>query len=198
MKINYLPVLMMSSYASTYGCGGSEAVHTCHDCPGSRNREFARARSGGFIKKSYLATLLATATTLATWNTGITNGNIIMIPETSGSYDPGDPKELKGFGDRKVTYGPREMTLILNDPDYYENYGFWNEIINRTDLVPFFRTSNLVHIFDAAASIKAKDTVADDLEEEVLWTVECKVTSENIPTKHKTTDIIDVFSCSTI
>lgn len=185
------------SYASLYGCGESEATHVCHSCPDGRVREFARTRSGGWITQAYLATLLATVTTLATWTAGITSGDIIMLPETSGSYDPGEPKELKGFGSRKVTYGPREMTLMLNDPDYADNYAFYNEISRRSDLVPFFCTSNLVHIFDEVASIKAKNPVADDLEEEVIWQVESKVTSENLPTMHKLDTIRSAFSCPT-
>lgn len=184
-------------YASTYGCGGSEATHYCHDCPDGRVREFARTRSAFFVKKAYLATLLAAPITLGTWTTGINAGNIIMLPETSGNYDPGDPKELKGFGDRKVTYGPREMKLLINDPDYYDNYAFYNEIVDRTDLVPGFRTSGLVHIFDTVASIKAKDPVEDDLEAEVVWNVECTVTSRNLPSKHKVATIISAFSCPT-
>lgn len=188
----------MSSYASTYGCGDDLPVHICHDCPDGRVREFARVRSGGFIRKGYLATLLATPTTLATWEAGIAAGNIIIIPESSGSYDPGDPKELPGYGDRKVSYGPREMTLNLNDPDYVDNYPFYNAIIDFNDLVPFFRTSTLVHIFDVPASIKAKDPVADDLEAEVIWNVECKVTSRNMPSKHLFATIADVFTCGNL
>lgn len=196
MKLSFLPVLQMS-YSSIYGgCGGDEAVHVCHDCPDGRVREFARTRSGGFIKRSYLATLLATVTTLATWETGITDGSIIMLPETSGSYDPGTPKELKGYGDRSKSYGPRTQKLNLNDPDYIDNYAFYNEIGDRTDLVPFYRTSSLVHIFDKPASIYASDPVADDLEEEVVWNVVCEVISSNLPTKHPIADIEAIFSCS--
>lgn len=185
----------MGAYSSTYSCGEEEAIHVCHDCPDGRVREFARVRSGGFIKESYLPTILVDPTSLAAWEAGIASGDIIIVPQSSGSYDPGEPKELKGFGNRKVSYGPREMTLSLNDPDYYDNYAFYNGIKNRTNLVPFFKTSSLVHIFDTVASIKAKDPVADDLEEEVIWTCECKVTSENLPSKHKITNILSVFTC---
>jgi hypothetical protein len=189
--------MLQRSYETVYGCASSEATHVCHSCPDGRIREFARTRSGGWITTAYLSTLLAAVTTEATWTTGIDAGSIIMLPQTSGSYDPGDPKELKGFGDIKTTYGPREMTLLLNDPDYVDNYAFYNEISRRTDLVPFFRTSNSVHIFDKPASIKAKNPVADDLEEEVVWQVESKVTSENLPTIHSTAAIASVFGCPT-
>jgi hypothetical protein len=195
MKLSYLPRLQMSSYASTYGCGTQEAVHVCHDCPETTEREFARTRHGGFIKKSYLATLLADPTDVSLWEDGVANGSIIVLPKTSGSYDPGDPKELKGFGERKVSYGPRTMKLMLNDPDYADNYHFYNEISLRTDLVPYFGTSSLVRIFDTPASIKAKDPVVDDLEEEVIWNIECEVVSVNLPIMVKRTTINSVFTC---
>ncbi len=184
------------SYSYLYGCGANEALHNCHDCPEGQVREFARTRSSGFIKESYLPTLLANPTDITKWNDGITNKSIILIPKTSGSYDPGDPKELKGYGDRKSSYGPRTMKLVFNDPDYADNYHFFNEISERTDLVPFFRTSSLVRIFDKPASIKAKDPVADDLEEEVVWNVECEVVSVNLPIMVKDTTIKSIFSCS--
>lgn len=190
--------IFFRDYSSTYGgCGGGEAVHTCHDCPDGRVREFARTRSGGWIKQEYLATLLAAPTLLATWTNGINAGHIIMVPKTSGSFDAGTPKELKGYGNQKFSYGPREMQLLLNDPDYAENYAFYNEIGSRTDLVPFYRTSNLVHIFDTVASIYAADPVADDLEEEVIWQVTNKVISLNLPSKHSTANTISAFGCAT-
>jgi hypothetical protein len=136
-------------------------------------------------------------TSLAAWQAGVISGDIIILPETSGAYDPGEPKELKGYGNRKSSYGPRTMKLTMADPDYYENYAFYNEIINRTDLVPVFRTSSLIHIFDKVASIKAKDPVADDLEEEVVWQVECEIVSSNLPSIHKSELIESIFSCAT-
>jgi len=188
-----IKIVKQLSYSEIYGCGLDLGTHYCDPC--LDDREFGRARSGGYIKKSYLSTLLAAPTTLATWTDGIDSGDIIMIPETSGSYDPGDPKELKGYGDRKVTYGPREMTLTLFDPNYLLNYPFFNAISRQSDLVPFFRTSSLVHIFDTVATIVAKDPVADDLESEVVWEVTNKVTSPNIPAKFPIATIASIFVC---
>lgn len=177
-------------------CAGSEAVHFCSECPGDRVREFARTRSAFFIKKAYYNTLIVDPTDKDLWNAGISSGDIIICPQTSGNYDPGDPKELKGYGDLAFNYGPRAMKLVFNDPDYLDNYAFYNEISSRNDLIPGFRTSSLVHIFDTPASIKAKDPVDDDLEAEVVWQVECDVTSINIPSKHQLATIEDVFTCT--
>lgn len=182
------------SYSEIYGCSLDLGAHYCDPC--LDEREYGRARSGGYIKKSYLDTLLTDPTDLAAWTDGIAGGNIIMIPETSGSYEPGDPKELKGYGDRSVTYGTRGMTLTLFDPNYVSNYPFYNAITRQSDLVPFFRTSSLVHIFDTVATIVAKDPVADDLEAEVVWEVTNKVTSANIPAKYPIASIASIFVCN--
>ena len=195
MKLSFLPVLQMSSYATQYGCT-NDAVHTCHDCPEGRAREFGRVRRAGFIKVGYLATLLAAPTDAEVWQTGIDNGSIIVLPSTSGTYDGGAPKELKGFGDRRVTYGPRAMKMVINDPDYADNYHFYNEISQRTDLVPFFGTSSLIRIFDEPANITAKDPVVDDLEEEVIWNVDIEVISVNLPIMVPKATIESVFVCS--
>lgn len=196
MRLNFLATLYMSSYAAQYGCG-SNATHTCHDCPDGRVSEFARTRRSGWITEGYLPTIMANPTDLTAWQTGITAGKIIIVPETNGSYDPGTPKELKGFGDRKKSNGPRTMKVSINDPDYADNYHFYNEIKDRTDLVPFFVTSSLIHIFDKTASIIASDPVADDIEEEIFWQVVSEVTSDNLPSKHKVATILPVFTCPT-
>jgi hypothetical protein len=169
--------------------------HFCDPCPD--NREYGRIRSAGFINKTYLATLIAADPTLAaSWQDGIDAGEIIVIPETSGTYDPGDPKELKGYGDRKNSNGPRDQQLSFFDPNYYDNYQFWNTIADATQYIPFYRTSSLVHIADVPASIYAKDPVEDDLEAEVSWNAIVKWQSRNLPTKHDATNLKDeIFAC---
>jgi hypothetical protein len=182
------------SYSSS--CDEEIGTYNCDPCPlTSGNREFGRVRGVALIKESYLATLLATPTTAATWQTGITNGNIIIIPMTAGSYDPGDPKELKGYGNLKSSYGTREMTLTWFDPNYKINYSFYNSINGATGYVPAFRTSSMVHIFDEPATITAKDAVDDDLESEVVWNGIAKVISSNLPSLHSAANLDTIFSC---
>lgn len=182
------------SYSSIYGCSLDLGMHYCDPC--LDDREFGRVRSGGYIKSSYLATLLTDPTSLSAWTTGIADGDIIMIPETGGTYDAGTPVSLKGYGDRKVTYGTRDMTIVMSDPNYLSNYAFYNTISRQTDLVPFFRTSSLVHIFDTVATILAKDPVADDIASEVVWEVTIVVTSVNMPAKFPIATIASIFVCN--
>lgn len=194
MRNNFLGLRQLS-YESA--CAGSEAVHIYTACAGDRSTEFARTRGSGFIKQSYLPTLMTDPTDKTAWDTGIASGDIIIVPRTSGSYDPGTPKELAGFGDVKSSFGAREMKLSFNDPDYVDNYAFYNEISDRTDLVPYFRTSSQVRIFDTPASIIASDPVADDPEATVIWNVVCTVLSKNLPSIHALTTIADLFNPTT-
>jgi hypothetical protein len=180
------------SYADS--CGAALGTYNCDPCP-LVDREFGRVRGVALIKKSYLATLLAAPTAAATWNTGVTGGNIVIVPMTAGSYDPGDQKTLKGYGDNKESYGTREMTLSWFDPNYAFNYAFYNSLADVSDYVPAFRTSSLVHIFDTTAQLTAKDPVADDLESEVIWNGIAKVISKNLPSIHDAGNLSTVFVC---
>lgn len=183
----------MSYYNS---CDDQEiGVYNCDLCP-TADPEYGRVRSVALIKKSYLATLMANPTTASVWNTGITGGNIVIVPMTAGSYAPGDQKEVQGFGDQKSTYGTREMTLTWKDGNYKLNYAFYNSLANLTDWVPAFRTSSLVHIFDKVATITGADGVDDDIESLVVYTGTAKVISRNLPSKHDASNLGSVFSCN--
>jgi hypothetical protein len=187
------PFRKFFSYYSS--CEDELGVHTCDPC--NQDREFARVRSVAIIAKDYLSTLITADPTLAaTWQAGITAGKIIIIPDTAGSFDPGDPKELKGYGNTKNSNGPREQVLTYFDPNYRDNYAFYNSITNISSKVIAYRTSSLIHIADVTASIVAKDPVADDLEEELTWQVTCKWTSINLPALHDATLLTGIFKCN--
>lgn len=168
--------------------------HICDPC--NTNREYGRVRSVALIAKSYLATLLAAPIDPTVWQTGIDSGDIIIIPETSGSFDPGDPKEEKGYGDTAVSYGPRTQTLTYFDPNYRSNYAFYNAMTNITSKVVAFRTSSVVNIADVTTAITAKNTVADDLEAEVGWEVKCVFKSVNLPQLHDASALGNIFKCN--
>lgn len=183
-------------YATTYGCPeGSEAQYVCHDCPGERHEEYGRTRSGGFVKRGYLATLLAGLNDPQVWKDGIAQGKIIILPEVSGSFDPGTPKENKGFGSRKFTYGGRTMVWDWFDPNYKENYAFYNELSQRTDLIPFFTTSSLLNLFDQEAVLVGSNPITEELEDLVTWTGKATVISKNLPSQHDLAPIAEIFTC---
>jgi hypothetical protein len=179
------------SYA--YSCDEQLPEHVANPCPNGTDREFARTRSVALISEDYLPNLMVDPTDATLWTAGIAAGKIEIIPQSSGSYDPGSPKELKGYGDRKSSNGPREQTLSFNDPDYLVNQAFYNVINGITNKVPAWRTSSLVHIADKPATIVAGDAVEDDLEAEVVWQVHCKWTSINLASKHDASALGAIF-----
>jgi hypothetical protein len=170
---------------NTLDCAGNDEQHVHAPCPGGRETEFGRTRQAGFIKSGYLQAILAGAASLNTWlpiwETGIDNGDIIVLPETSGSFDPGTPAELQGFGDRPSSNGPRTMVLTVNDPDYALNYDFYNALAKRTDLVPYYVTSSKIHIFDKPCTAYANNPVEDDLNSQVIWNFQATVISDHLP-----------------
>ena len=177
-----------------YNCDDELGAHTCDPC--TSDREYARVRSVALIAKSYLATLLATPTIAATWQTGIDDGSIIIIPDTRGSFDPGDPAQLPGYGDNKYKYGPREQKLDWFDPNFKDNYSFYNTLSNITQKVLAFKTSSQVHIADVTASIFGKDPVEDNLESEVVWNGNAIWLSTNLPSVHDASLLADIFACA--
>lgn len=176
------------SYAAN--CEEELGVHVDTNCP---DREFGRVRSVAIISKAFLPTILANPTDPAKWQQGIDSGDITIISKTAGSFDPGDPKELKGYGDNKSSNGPREQTLNWFDPNYKLNYAYYNAITNISTKVVAFRTSSLIHIADVTAKIIAKDSVEDDLESEVVWNAQAKFTSINLPQIHDATPLAGIF-----
>jgi hypothetical protein len=181
------------SYGTAYWleCEDPQA-YTPDCCPPT---EMGRARSVGFVKRSYLQTLLAGVSSSAVWETGVAAGKIAILPFTSGSFDSGKQIKLKGYGRRLSTHPYRDMNLSFSIPFNQNNYDFFNTLDKRTDLVPFFRTSSIVHICDQAADISTQELVEDDLESLIGWNVECIIRSRNIPIKTSLTPLRSLFMC---
>lgn len=183
----------MSSLSTSYNSCGADSLppHICDVCP---DFEYARVRGVCLINRDYLDTLLADPTDLTLWQDGIDSGDIIQIGETAGSYDPGTPAELKGYGDRPKTNGPRTHTLTYNDPNYATNYNFYNALTESTQWVPAWRTSTKTHIADVAATITPSDPHADDETAVVDWQVAVSWISKNLAAIYDAP--LEVFTCA--
>lgn len=174
-------------------CESDLATYSCDPCV---TREFGRVRSVALIRKDALAALLADPTDPTLWQAGIDAGTIIIIPTTAGSFDPGDPSSLKGYGDIKNYNGPRDQKLTWFDPAYTSNYAFYNGLSGVKSWIPAYRTSSQIHICDTVANISAKNSVDDDIESEVIWTAVATVTSTELPSFHDASALEDIFSCA--
>lgn len=179
-------------YESLNTCEPDLPDYSCVDC---LDQEFGRVRSVGLIRKDYLEEILIDPTDKAKWDAGVAAGKIIIIPITAGAFDPGDPAQLKGYGDIKNYNGPREQTLTWFDPNYKTNYGFYNGLNDVKSWIPSFRTETQVHIFFKPAVFNAKNIVEDDIESVVVWNVSAKVTDKDLPANFNADTLTAVFEC---
>jgi hypothetical protein len=159
--------------------------------------EFGKVRSAGFIRKKILADIMSNPSDLQLWIDEIAAGNIVLMPFVTGTFDPGEPKQLKGYGRRPATRGPREQTLVFSDPSYVLNYAFYNSLHRHTDFVPLFRTSTSLHIGMAICDVFAQNEIEEDLEVEVVWKVTSKVRHTDLPFRFDVSPIEDLFQTVT-
>lgn len=172
-------------------CGGATAI-TKPVCEPCSTREHGRVRSIALIKKG---TALADPTKTAEWIAGIEAGTIFIIPETTGTFDGGAPKEGKGYGNRKSTILGYDYVLNASDPNYKGNSPFWDTIKEQGDYLIAFRTETQVHISEEVVTITPKNSVEEDIESEVVWNVEIKWFQKKLMKPIDASLLGDVFRC---
>jgi hypothetical protein len=160
--------------------------------------EFGRVRSVAFIRKAYLQQILSDAENETVWQTGIDNGDIVILGLTSGTFDSGTPQKFKGYGRRLSTHGSRSMQLNFFVPTDKNNFSFFNDLNFRTDYVPAFKSNTCLHICDSIADIVTKEVIEEDVDSVVLWSVECVIRSRNLPRKYDVSLLTTIFNCSNI
>jgi hypothetical protein len=175
-------------------CGGAEIpAHLCNACT---KPEKGGVRGVAYIEKSYLdAARLSSGLfeksdveSLEWWNTGVLNGNIIIIPKTRGTFDGGSPQTGSGFGDiSEITTG-KIFTLVANDPDHKDNEAFYAALSDAPGAYYLaWRTDTELRISDAPVSIDAGDSTEEDINSQVTWAVTATWTQSR-----KTVQVFDV------
>ena len=158
----------MSNIVYGNDCEEEVPAHVCTDCGDVEN---GRVSSVAFIKKAYISTLKADPSNPTTWTTGILSGAIKIIPRTSGSFAQ-ESVTGNGYGRVKERLIGYANTLTYRDPDYKENWGFYNGMKDAKSYHVAYATETLIHISDEPVTIKPLQPVEDDLNSEVTWNVE--------------------------
>jgi len=151
-----------------YDCGDdSLAPYTCVDCIDAI--EHGRIGQGAFIKKSYVDQLLVDPETAATWDAGITAGDIVISPNLRGTYDGGAPVQVNGYGrvDQKTT--GYKFTAQIHDPVYADNYDFYKSLAGNSGLHFAFLTETQARITEVPVNVTPKDPITDVLDDAVEW-----------------------------
>ncbi|MBA3830064.1 MAG: hypothetical protein H0X33_14075 [Taibaiella sp.] len=157
------------------GCGTTVGDHYCNNCEVA---EHARIRSVAYIAKDFT---FIDPTNPVEWKAGIAAKKIIVIPETSGSFDGGSEVEGTGYGDQQSKLTGYNFQLTYQDPNYKNNADFYNGLKRTSNYRVAYRTESLVHISLNTVSVIPKNPVTDNLSDEVTWSVLVKWSEGDLP-----------------
>lgn len=146
---------------------------SCSDCP---SKELGDVRSIFFVKNTFSFTDI---TDVSEWTTGITNADIVVFPYTRGTLEM-TPTENTGFGDQETTLDGYEYVLNVQEPQYQNNWSFWNAIKNSQEYHVGYRTETQVHLSDNEARIIPTAPIGDDKKGQVNWNIMCKWSQEDL------------------
>lgn len=150
------------------GCDPVIPAHFCDECG---QLELGRVRSVGLIRDDFTFTDPSDPTE---WQTGITAGKIIVIPETNGSYDGGVPKEGQSFGDQIFRNTSYTHTAQFRDPNWKENYNFWNSIVYSRSYSLAMRTETQIVLSGVTVNFEVKQEIPEDITTEIVWAITSK------------------------
>lgn len=158
-------------------CDNLIPIHNCDPC---ESREYGRIRSAGFIHKDFMFADGDTENPVS-WQTGITGGQILVIPETNGEMPEPGEKTGPGYGDTMESLLGYDFQARFNDPNFNSNCDFYNALVGNRNFRFFFRTSSKTFITPVPVTIIPKFSVANDLNAEVVWNVLVKWVSASFP-----------------
>ena len=134
------------------------------------SREYARLRSTGFIRMGYTFD----PTSAAAWLAGIAAGQIVVIPETNGESPYASPRLGPPYGTHGDILLGYDFSARYEDPNYNCNCDFYNSIIGNLNYRFFYRTSSHVYITDTPATIVPNRDIANDLADEITWSIDVR------------------------
>lgn len=157
------------------GCDDLLPEHVCDPCEGI---EQGRIRSIAFIKKTFEFTDPSSPTE---WQAGFDSGNILLIPATRGTYDGGAEVLSPGYGDQVERLTGYNHTLQYFDPNYKTNCSFYNTLKTSRQWKAAYRTSSQIHLIESTVQVIPKAPVQDDPNTDVVWDIQLKWSSADIP-----------------
>lgn len=155
------------------GCNTVVPDPSCSDCI---KVELGDIRSIFFVKKTFV---FADMSDPAEWTIGINNKDIYVFPYTRGTLEQAENMQ-PGFGDEDESLDSFTFTATCFDPNYKDNFPFWNAIKNSKNFKFGFRTESLVHMSEVAATIIPKVTIAEGKKSAVNWNVIVKFTQDDL------------------
>lgn len=163
---------------SVYYPSDCDALIPDHICDPCEEIELGRVRSVAFIKNTFEFTDPSSPTE---WEVGFANGDIILIPQTKGTFDGGSEVEAPGYGDQATRLTGYNFQAQYQDPNYRLNCNFYNAIKNSRQYRFAYRTETQIHITNKVVQVIPKNPVQDDTTTEVVWDVIVKWSDKDLP-----------------
>lgn len=157
------------------GCDEEVPAHICDQCEVT---EKGRVSSVAFIKNTFAFT---DVTNPVEWQAGFAAGNIILIPQTKGTFDGGSEVEVAGFGRSSTKLVGYNFQAQYQDPNYRQNCNFYNALKNSRQYRFAYATETQIHLTDAVVQVIPKNPVQDDINSEVVWDVIVKWAGADLP-----------------
>lgn len=166
---------------SVYYPAGCDALIPDHICDSCEEIELGGMGSVAFIKSTFAFT---DPSSPAEWQAGFAAGDIILIPQTKGTFDGGAEVEAPGYGRQATRLTGYNFTAQYQDPNYRLNCAFYNAIKNSRAYKFAFVTETQVHITDTVVQVIPKNPVQAELTSEVVWDVLVKWSGRDLPCPH--------------
>lgn len=174
-----------------YECEEEIIDPSCDEC--GEETEAGRVRSVAFLNATAYAAVKADPSSNTVWDAQVTAGNIKIVPNVRGSFDGGAPVEVDGYGDTPSVVIGYDCAVTFSDPAYASNYPFYDSISGRKSQYFAFRSESQTHLTDAKVSIAAKNPIEEDINSNVVWSVDVKWRQKKIVKPFDTP--ADVFVC---
>ena len=156
-------------------CDDLVPAHICDPC---EEIEGGRIRSMAFIKTTFD---FVDPTDPTEWETGFAAGDIILIPQTNGTFDGGSEVEAPGFGDQVTRLTGFNYQIQFQDPNYRQNCAFYNALKNSRQYKAAYRTGTQIHLIENTVQIIPKNPVQEDPNSSVVWDVLVKWSGQDAP-----------------
>lgn len=157
------------------GCDDTIPAHICDPC---LLPEHGRISSVAFIKNTFA---FVDPTDPTEWQAGFASGDIILIPQTRGTFDGGAEVEGPGYGRQATKLTGYNFQAQYQDPNYKGNCDFYNAIKRTRNMKFAYVTETQVHITDNEVQVIPKNPVEDDISSEVVWDVIVKWAGPDLP-----------------
>jgi hypothetical protein len=174
-----------------YDCDVEIEDPFCDEC--GEETEAGRVRSVAFLNETAYTAVKADPIDETIWEAQVTAGNIKVIPNVRGSFDGGTPVKVDGYGDQKEKVIGYDCVLNFSDPVYGSNYPFYNSLAGRSSQYMAYRTESKTHLSEAKVTAAPKNPVEEDINSNVVWSVEVTWRQKNLVKPFDTP--VGIFTC---